>query len=99
MDETNALNEARKLVEKGWCKGTSARNAAGEPTGTTDVDAVAWCPYGAMGAIPGASFIRTTDRYRKSIGRLAISKWNDEPERTKEEVLAAFDRAIESVEP
>jgi hypothetical protein len=46
----------------------------------------------APGNIPAG--VRARERLRAAIGNLSIPGWNDAPERTHAEVLAAFDRAI-----
>ena len=46
----------------------------------------------------GFKYGEAFEPFRKAIGRRDVICWNDAPGRTKEEVLAAFDRAIEIAE-
>jgi hypothetical protein len=85
-----SLKRARALVERGWCQNSS------------EDDKHNVCPSYAVQ-------IATADRVEvysrgvnlarlamvKAIGWANIPAWNDHPGRTKAEVLAMFDRAIE----
>ena len=90
------LVEARKLIEKGWCQGSDQLVMVELPD--------AFCPIGAINFIEGYSSRKSAVPRAHTIvsARLseapvpqAISIWNDKPGRTKPEVLAAFDKAIE----
>lgn len=95
LDEvTLLLIRGREAIERGWCQGSYAKG-----------DAV--CMEGAVGRRNGyclSSVIKhAIDRLRanaiSSMKRsfelpTELTTWNDAPGRTKEEVLAAFDRAI-----
>lgn len=50
MTTFEILKAARELLsdEKRWTKGRYARDAQGNPTPTHAVDAVCWCPEGAL---------------------------------------------------
>lgn len=97
------LREARALVAKGWCQNENAFNSEGKMVHARDPSACRWCVNGALmvasgGVIPCQS--TAWDRIRDSNRiPLALDEWNDEPERTQAEVVAAFDRAIASLEP
>ena len=39
---------AADLIDRGWCRGAYARNAAGDRTGSVGQDACAWCAAGAI---------------------------------------------------
>jgi hypothetical protein len=86
LDETTKLLiAARERIERGWCQ--KKMRLGGEV-----------CMVGAM-----ADARANEEAWRRmaratGIANLAVlADWNDRPERTKEEVLAAFDRAIASV--
>ena len=89
------LMEARELIEKGWCQGSY--HVSGDPD--------LFSPVGAICHIEGNAPIKSgahdyfqlaiTDPHPRWSMPPAVSFWNDEPSRTKEEVLAAFDRAFE----
>jgi hypothetical protein len=97
------LTEARALIaERGWCQHDYARSVDGVSLGTRDARAAAFCMEGAvMGAcidwadVPLA--LRFLERACPSIvsDKAPVVAFNDAPARTREEVLAAFDRAIE----
>jgi hypothetical protein len=96
------LREARALIERGWTQGSSARTETGDPIGVSSKCAAQWCILGAVCA--------TADGMEDEIKALDtlegvtdarpgyIAEWNDAPERTQADVLAAFDRAIELAE-
>lgn len=93
------LREARGYVEQGWTQGEDARDEAGDPTPPEGSRAVCWCMSGAcIRADPGSMGTAVNTPIRDAIGEYWYVKWNDAPERTKEEVLAAFDRAIAAEE-
>jgi hypothetical protein len=96
--ERDILVAARALIEqpKAWTQGKFARGKKGNPVSASSRKATCWCAQGAImraqaGSIPAG--FRAHDRIRAVI-RGSITRWNDAPERTHAEVLAAFDRAI-----
>jgi hypothetical protein len=97
------LVEARDLIEKGWCQGDGARGATGKVVRPLDPDAVCFCAVGAIDRVcEGDDLLREEAWHRLRLGifgdiRGPIVKWNDAPERTKPEVLAAFQKAIDSL--
>ncbi len=100
----DVLVDARGLVQAGWTQGAYARNAAGKCTIPSDSDAVSFCALGALAKLVSReSWLFTPARkaLESALGTTAVSEWNDEPGRTREEVLAVFDGAITSmsVEP
>jgi hypothetical protein len=83
------LRDALGLVEKeGWTKGT-LRDAQGQRCMTGAVyDGVSW-------AFDGLDLEwEALDALIRVIGDKSVSHWNDAPERTLDEVLAAFKTAI-----
>jgi hypothetical protein len=102
-DALKVLQDARQRVEKGWVKGTSAVDAIGESVSVYSPDAVCFCASGAIAAggrwnddkeLADELFtfvVRQIEERRF----LRYTKWNDAPGRTQDEVLAAFDQAIE----
>ena len=94
MDTLTVLMKARAEVEKGWCQGEYGRGggvcmvgalyvAEGNPrekVNENDVEV-------------GESYYETYDALRRAVG-WNIPMWNDAPGRTQEDVLAAYDRAI-----
>ena len=91
------LIKARSFIERGWTQGTYARNANGQPTLCTGPDAVAWCMGGACKIAVGYNSLFACLPLRVALGSVVKSEvppYNDAPGRTKEEVLAVFDKAI-----
>ena len=95
MDIKDGLIKARALIEKGWTQGAFAKDKYGETVGTTDPTASQWCATGALMAIVG-----TRARYSYCVKLLdqilqeGIIIFNDSPCRTKEDILALYDKAI-----
>lgn len=93
------LVEARKLIEKpeNWTQGENARNDRGRHCMIDDPLAACWCMQGAIIKSAGPTeFTATRKAIDAFIGTIAeyITAYNDNPDRTHPEVLAAFDSAI-----
>lgn len=97
MNTVEVLEAARKKIEKPrcWTKCQQACDRKGRLTGAFDEDAARWCGFGALWCVANS--------YHDTLSEeLALSKacgghfpnWNDAPERTHDEVLAVFDKAI-----
>lgn len=89
--ETEILMAARARIEQGWVCGAGS---------TTDGKVCSLIAITRSADWTHDDLLRgrgdkTLDYLRKAIGRPDIIDWNDTATRTKEEVLAAFDRAIE----
>lgn len=132
MTAKEYLQQARALVEKGWCQGAYYINEDGTRASMRR-EAAAYCMMGAIercghiealktaklkeekGApfFSGSGFWSNPDflavinllqnETMESDGQgttvcSGIIMWNDDPARTKEEVLAAFDAAIAKAE-
>lgn len=94
MNAKKILVGAKKLLENGWCQ--KHLNVIDENGN------MSYCSIGAIhSAANNIALLRSQDRQRAydslriSIENYYIDNWNDHPDRTKEEVLAAFDKAIE----
>lgn len=97
------LEAARANIEAGWCQGAIAREASsgnrlGEPCHPLDDKAVAWDILGAVEKALGCS--KRKKNFRSVISRLeaiggqGVISFNEAPLRTKEDVLALFDKAL-----
>ena len=98
------LERARALIDtpEKWNKtGSSATDASGNAVPACSDDARCFCVFGAI----RRAVSEHTHREDACLSRLYLSlgftngperlfRWNDAPERTHAEVLAAFDRAI-----
>ena len=95
---TELLTEARARIARGWTQGANARNAAGGVTLAWAEEAVCWDTMGAVAcrdddwttAEPAWAALRAAVG-----GETWVAEWNDAPGRTREDVLALYDRAIE----
>jgi hypothetical protein len=100
------LAEARALLVRGWCQREAALDEDGAPVDPSSLPARRWSVAGALLAVseewrsaqkPAAlvsrDFAEAGLALRAAVGD--IVPWNDAPERTHGEVLAALDRAIE----
>lgn len=98
MTQLDVLKSAKALVEKGWCQNTYAKTAKGKPTDSYNPNAVAWCMRGAMASAAAndfnADFVEASITLEKALGAMWIADWNDASWRTKAEVIAAFEEAI-----
>jgi hypothetical protein len=89
------LKKARRLLEKGWTQGNWAVDQAGRPVDPEDPSACSFCLGGALCvAMKLSDFATAIDATFLSVGT-AFASFNDAPGRTKSEVLAALDTAIE----
>jgi hypothetical protein len=92
------LVEARRRVQRGWCQRTAARDAAGRSVLPSDPAAASWSAAGAVMAAarrkgaPPAPFARAMAALSQAVGA-GPQGWNDQPERTAAEVVAALERA------
>lgn len=90
MTTNQILVAARALIEKpeAWGKGHKSNSPK-----------VGRCVLGALGGVNnphGTHFNDARKALEEAVGTLWLFEWNDAPERTHAEVLAAFDRAIEA---
>ena len=99
MTPTEILKEARRLIaEKGWTQGSFARHSNGDPIGPLGDNAACYCALGAIRKTGnGPEQVFAVFALADVVGDY-VSDWNDDPARTKEEVLAAFDEAIRRAE-
>lgn len=84
-DVTKLLIEGRERIERGWCQGVMRKLGA--------VCMVGALYEGTIGS-DGNIYFNAELRLQRGAGTDDLPRWNDAPERTKDEVLQAFDRAI-----
>lgn len=99
MTPKEVLSAAHQLLlEKGWTRYASARNAAQEPVPAVDPTAVSFCIIGAITAVAPNPVARDAAHklLRRRLGNQFVSAWNDDPSRTKEEVLELLEKGITS---
>ena len=104
------LVEARELIDKrGWCQFQYAKRDPHSHRGIQRIASFkvfgnAFCPLGAIMAVEnedgGAALAKHAVAVAAGFSREShVPAWNDRPGRTKAEVLAVFDKAIESYTP
>ena len=84
--------KAIDYVRKGWCKFRLSKDKFGRTVEPDSERASSWC---SMGAIE-AAYVSTYDAMTKLLAVIksdSIADWNDDPKRTKRQVLAAFRKA------
>ena len=109
MNETEyrqVLEKAKALVASGWTQGASARDQSGHPCLPLSAFVHTWC---FLGACENALFVNGHDedawldliavlkRAISASGEISPIVWNDALEREQPEVLALFDKTIESL--
>lgn len=101
MDARDVLLRAAGLVQRGWSRGAFARFADGTTADPHARDAEAWCALGALrrASGKGVSIYDAADFLWRQIqdGQCirGVAEWNDAPERTQAEVVAALRSAAD----
>jgi hypothetical protein len=100
------LRYARVLLAAGWCQRAEAHDEQGEPVEPCDVMAASWSLAGAIRAVASDVGDEDGELERDASRALALvlempaeelPAWNDDPQRTHRDVLAACDCAVELV--
>lgn len=97
------LKGARALIANGWTQRRMAENAARAPRLASAIDACHFCMVGALSRAADDAGIDSGDLLTAR-GFLEarvpghIVDWNDDPERTQDEVIEVFDEAIAAAE-
>lgn len=103
MKTVDVLKLAKELIAKGWCQYYAAIGAGGRPVFPGSSYACKWCLTGSLvgaismkkGLASYTELLRTSSfAMREALGTDALMAWNDAPDRTQEDVLAAFDKGI-----
>lgn len=100
MTPAEVLRKARARIERGWCRESFARDKGNRTIAPWRAEARRFCARGAMmvNGWSDDSVDRKTEGFLAEAtgagSRLGIECWNDDPKRTKAQVLRAFDRAI-----
>jgi hypothetical protein len=97
------LMRARELLAYGWCQGAEARDADGVSTNAWSPLAVQWSLLGALVAAidlppdPPSTYLGPLRRALASLAEVideaSLARWNDEPERTQDDVVAIVEAA------
>lgn len=108
MSIKDLLRRAKALIsEPGkWTQNADGRTVAGKEVHPKDYNAVCWCIVGAIDRVSTSlsdkdkavwAFLHVSLPYHepRTLNQSHISLWNDVKERTHDEVMKAFDEAIE----
>lgn len=100
LSTVDVLHRARELIAEPehWTQGAPARDRRGDSCDVFNKHAVSWC---VVGVICRAGLTEARNDALEAFARVifgGIVPWNEDPERTHAEVLAAFDRAIAAAE-
>lgn len=90
-DVADKLREAKALIERGWCQHTLSTE-----DGSVCIRGAIFSAFDAddfKEEVRADQLLKAATGYKGYLG-----DWNDAPERTQAEVLAAFDKAIELAE-
>lgn len=101
--ETNlikqTLESALVYVSQGWTQEVEAKDILGHGVSYYNSHATCWCVEGALRKAAfekDIPWICPVNRVRNVIKQDQLFEWNDDPERTKADVLRALEQAIES---
>lgn len=98
------LASAMELVMLRWCQGSNARDAYGDIVPAASPKACSWCAAGAITAVSPQSLRGPAHRcLSAAIGSDPHDTgvpilWNDHPDRTQAEVIAALARSVDHAE-
>ena len=102
MKTVEHLRKARKLIDAGWTRDSYARDDKGHTVDRFSDSATCFCALGALDRVVGDSggIARLEDAFETLSSVLparcngSVVDFNDRVAKDKDEVLAAFDRAI-----
>jgi hypothetical protein len=97
MLASEILDGAAALIEPEgrWTQGKYAADRDGHTVDPRSPKAVCWCARGARARAAGEFENRTHDFLRRVVGDRQTIRWNDDPDRTQAEVVAALRQAAE----
>ena len=98
------LQETRKLVARGWCQGSDARDSQGASVQPWDGQAASWSLLGALvaaveheaevsGEMPLEELAAVLSPFADLVDVDSLAAWNDDPGRSQAEVVSVLDRA------
>lgn len=95
----DVLSAAADLIapEGAWTQRVLARHRNGNPIGPHTPNAACWCSIGALDRSSGSycDYVSALRALQKAVGKEDVAAWNDHPERTQAQVVAAFRKAAE----
>lgn len=92
------IAHAIRLIKRGWCKRTNARNKSGVPIELGSDKAVKFCLAGACyRAGLGSSFVSELREFLPEKNRgFSITAYNDDVCKNRQQPIAVLQRAIEA---
>jgi len=100
MTACELLHDAAGRVAVGWAQGAAARTSDGRPVDVLDPDAAAWSLLGALQTAAFADEETQVEEIKVAVTAIAeliadpsLAHWNDQPERTQDEVHVLLERA------
>jgi hypothetical protein len=104
MSGSDVLREAGALVTLGWCQNAEARTQYGAAVDISAGTATEWSLLGALQTVTFRDTSTRLDDLRLALTAIAeliddpsLADWNDQPDRTQEEVCTMLERAAELV--
>ncbi len=89
--ERGSRMKPSQYIAKGWCQGRSALDSEGKFVFAESTSAIQWCLIGALRVAYNESREQSYKVIKKlevKLGYPGLSIWNDDPKRTKAEVIA-----------
>jgi hypothetical protein len=102
MSGSELLREAGALVALGWCQHAEARTQHGAAVDIAAGNAAEWSLLGALQTVTFRDSSTSIEDLRAALTAIAeliedpsLSDWNDDPDRTQQEVRRMLERAEE----
>jgi hypothetical protein len=89
---------ADRLERMGWCQGSFAQDKNDQSVPPDDEEACSFCAVGAMRAVGQNVLIGRAIHALSLAASRTITRWNDDPGRTKDEVIALMRRTAAKLE-
>lgn len=87
------LDAATRLETHGWIQGAYAKDSFGKIGRVQSIPAPQLRETCVIGALIAVDAYGELEVLRESLGVIAVADWNDDPKRTKSEVIAALRKA------
>ena len=89
MKTSEILKKALQYIKKGWCKDYWARDNKGKKVYYDDASAIKFCATGAICKVSHTN-AKADQLMLKVVGGESVADWNDDPKRTKKQVIAGL---------
>lgn len=106
MTTKEVLEQSLLKIRQGWTKYGLATNWAGLGTYARSPEAASWCGFGAVHAVVGdygaamspaleLLYQALPEHKRRGAPADALTRYNDRPDTTQEDMIKLFERAID----